>query len=301
MPMNAEDNQSQNWRELDNTLDNLTISLRPFVKRELRNKFGQNWEDKVSRIADHQPNLNDPSVLLKTMYAQWWDVFHESLGHNGKNLVGDLMNWRNVSAHRSPLSQEDVTHALGTMIRLLEQIATLQRTDEIVANLQQLKSRKQELELQRLGHLISARREKSAKASKPVIRSHDQQAIIASGIGEVDIADPVVLVRIDRSFKLGMTAEELYEETRGDWTIAPDKHLVQPRYAIAVAFRVIREVYEIHAWHPVHKSKWYKGGEGYGRQRFDGIIASDKAELISKSVERYIHPRSSSTITYVNC
>ncbi len=167
--------------------------------------------------------------------------------------------------------------------------------------MQALKSRKLELQLQTLEHLIAPRKEQEAKALRPVISRRENHIVNASESGKAEITDPVVLLRIDHSYKLGMTAEELYEVTRGDWKITPERHFISPRYAIAVAFRVIREVYEIHEWHPVHRSIWYKGGTGYGRQCFDGVVASDKAELIGKSVESYIHPRSSSTIKYVNC
>ena len=296
MPQNSKENQIQNWRELDTALDSLTISLKPFVKRELRNKFGLNWEDKVSRVAGHQPSLNDPSVLLKTMLAQWWDVFHEILGHNDKNLVGDLMDRRNVSAHRGELSQEDVTHAIGTMIRLLEQIVPLQGSDEIVVNLQQLKSRKQELELQRLEHLLSPRKEKTAKPSRLVLSQHKRQIVNSAESGEAEITDPVVLVRINNSYKTGMTAEELYEAARGDWAIAPDKRSVKPQYAIAVVDFAIVEVYAIDDWSPAEGSSW-----GLGRWQFDGTIATEKAHFIGKTVRSYINVRSSNPVKYINC
>lgn len=301
MQRNEEELQRQYRRDLDAALDHLTASLKPFVERELRSMFGQNWEDKVSRMGGRKPNLNDPSALLGTMLNQRWDVFQGTLGHKGKNLVGELKGWRNVPAHRDELSLEDVIRSLDSMIRLLELLPPLQPTNGAAAGLQGLKSRKLELELQRLEHLISPRKEQNVVAPTPVVPQLRKQSIGTSSILEAEITEPMVLLRIDNSYRMRMTAEELYEVTRGDWKIAPEKHFIQPQYAIAVAFRVIREVYEIHDWHPLLISKWYVGGTGYGRQRFDGVVASDKGDLIGKRVESYIHPRSSSPITYVNC
>lgn len=45
-----------------------------------------------------------------------------------------------------------------------------------------------------------------------------------------------------------MTAEELYEATRGVWVIGRKREQVD--YAIAVYQGIAREVYRIRAWHP---------------------------------------------------
>ena len=75
MQQSKDELQRQHCRDLDNALDSLISGLKPFVEQELRNKYGMNWEDKVSRMPGRKPNLHDPSALLRTMLNQGWDVF----------------------------------------------------------------------------------------------------------------------------------------------------------------------------------------------------------------------------------
>jgi hypothetical protein len=296
MQRSEEEVQRQHYRDLDNALDSLITGLKPFVEHELQNKYGLNWEDRVSRMPGRKPNLNDPSALLGTMLSQWWDVFQDSLGHKGKNLVGELKEWRNAPAHRDQLNHEDVIRSLDSMSRLLELVVPIHKTEKVVTSLQELKSRKLELELQRLEHLISPKKEQAALVSKPVMVQRERPAVTPSETEEAEIGDSVLLLRIDRSYRFGMTAEELYEATRGDWAITPKKRSIKPRYAMAVVSFIIREVYEIDDWHPVPMSSW-----GPGRWRFDGIVALDQSNFIGKSVQSYINRRSSNPAKYVNC
>jgi hypothetical protein len=130
----------------------------------------------------------------------------------------------------------------------------------------------------------------------PVVIRCEEQYVKNNNIEEAEIEDPVVLLRIDRSYIFGIMAEELYEATRGDWAITPEKRFIKPRYAMAVVSFIIREIYIIDAWHPVPASPW-----GPGRWQFNGTIASDKADFIGKSVQSYINRRSSNPVRYVNC
>ncbi|MCE7983039.1 MAG: hypothetical protein DYG89_17785 [Caldilinea sp. CFX5] len=62
------------------------------------------------------------------------------------------------------------------------------------------------------------------------------------------IHEPVILITINRLYRRGMSAEELYEVTRGNWVIGQRR--AQAKYAFAVYNGIIREVYEIHRWQP---------------------------------------------------
>ena len=62
------------------------------------------------------------------------------------------------------------------------------------------------------------------------------------------IVDPVVLIRVPRLFRPGMSALALYEATRGVWKIGPRRDLV--KYALAVHHAIVQEVYEISHWQP---------------------------------------------------
>lgn len=63
----------------------------------------------------------------------------------------------------------------------------------------------------------------------------------------VDVIDPALLIRINRQFKYGMSAESLYESTRGIWVIGERRN--RAKYAMAIYAGVVREVYEIESWH----------------------------------------------------
>lgn len=63
----------------------------------------------------------------------------------------------------------------------------------------------------------------------------------------VDMSDPALLIRINRQFRYGMSAEELYESTRGIWVVGERRN--RAKFAMAVYAGVVREVYEIKSWH----------------------------------------------------
>ena len=63
----------------------------------------------------------------------------------------------------------------------------------------------------------------------------------------VDVIDPVLLIRINRQFRYGMSAEALYESTRGIWVVGERRS--RAKFAMAVYAGIVREVYEIQSWH----------------------------------------------------
>jgi uncharacterized protein len=62
-----------------------------------------------------------------------------------------------------------------------------------------------------------------------------------------NIIEPSILIRINQRFKYGMTAQALYEATRGMWIIG--KRRIKAKFAMPVYAGVIREVYRIESWH----------------------------------------------------
>ena len=76
----------------------------------------------------------------------------------------------------------------------------------------------------------------------------DLAAMYAAEPVEIDV--PVILIRINHLYRYGMSADELYDATRGIWRVNPELH--QPKYAFSVYRGIVREVYEI--------KKWYKAG-----------------------------------------
>lgn len=64
---------------------------------------------------------------------------------------------------------------------------------------------------------------------------------------QVEITDPVLLIRINQLFHYGMSAEALYEATRGVWKISERRN--GARFAMAVYDGLVREIYDIEQWH----------------------------------------------------
>lgn len=93
----------------------------------------------------------------------------------------------------------------------------------------------------------------------------------------VEIRERAILFRISKTYRSDMTAEELYEATRGFWRIGEKRNHAE--LALAVYQGVIREVYRIRRWLPAgtlpYKSREAAEYRGSGRWEFEGEVASD--------------------------
>lgn len=107
-------------------LDLLRSGLRPFVEREYRRVYGEEWVTEAGEVLKgDRASLQDPDAqaLLKLMDYRWNEVFDEKLGRWGRTLVKELLEFRNRWAHQGAFSFEDAHRALDSMTRLLEMIA----------------------------------------------------------------------------------------------------------------------------------------------------------------------------------
>jgi hypothetical protein len=125
---------------------------------------------------------------------------------------------------------------------------------------------------------------------------------------EINITEPVLLIRTSKLFKQGMSAKELYEITRGVWKIGSDREKAE--YAFCVADGIVRKIYKIQKWQPAGtahyetraqqdantKNKWLD------RWEFIGEVAPDKIRnnYIGKSVAHYFKRGNANPINYVN-
>lgn len=87
-----------------------------------------------------------------------------------------------------------------------------------------------------------------------------------------EIIHSAMLVKINTSFVIGMNRDELYNATRGSW-VANLKSVSKIKYVFAVAFGIIREVYEPHEWYKTEND----------RTMFDGILAPDYIRAFYKN------------------
>ena len=85
---------------------------------------------------------------------------------------------------------------------------------------------------------------------------------------EAVFEDPVILIRVNRYYRHGMPAKELYYFTRQHWRVGPRAFSI--KYACAVYLGIVREVYEIESWSPTEIIN------GHQRHGFVGKIAPKK-------------------------
>ena len=106
--------------------------------------------------------------------------------------------------------------------------------------------------------------------------------------------EPVMLIKVPRTYRRCMTDAELYECTRQKWNVGPRREGAQ--YGVAAYRGVTIEVYEIHEWHTVPH-------EETTRWAFIGSIASDdiRSELRFKSVRHLFTQGAANPIKYLNC
>jgi uncharacterized protein len=120
----------------------------------------------------------------------------------------------------------------------------------------------------------------------------------------VKIEDPTLLIRINRLYRSEMSAEELYDATRGVWRIGEKRKGAV--IALALFRGIVHEAYEIHSWHPagstVYKTRPPKDVAIPGRWEFLGSVASEaiRGKYVGHSVKEYLPPHSQAPVIYVN-
>jgi hypothetical protein len=113
---------------------------------------------------------------------------------------------------------------------------------------------------------------------------------------EANIVEPVMLITVNRLYRRGMNASELYEITRGNWVVGTRRN--KARYAFAVYHGIIREVYEIEEWFPA--VAWRDEQKTKQRWRFTGKVAHHLKHYIGNSTTKYSVIGSQNPICYIN-
>ena len=104
-----------------------------------------------------------------------------------------------------------------------------------------------------------------------------------------DFAEDVVVIKINKLYRKGMSEEELYEATRGIWK-RNLKSLEGTEYCLSVFKGEVIEVYQIDEWNPAGttpmKTRVISPERAVGRVEFVGKIASEQIrdKYIGKSV-----------------
>ena len=103
----------------------------------------------------------------------------------------------------------------------------------------------------------------------------------------VHVRHKAILITINKLYRSEMTAEELYEATRGIWVVGTQRERAE--YGMAVYQGIVREVYKIQKWHRAGTLKYHtrdsKGFKSSGRWEFEGVVATGiRDEYVGNSV-----------------
>lgn len=128
---------------------------------------------------------------------------------------------------------------------------------------------------------------------------------IDEAAARANITAPVLVIRIQRAYRTDLSAQSLYEVTRGVWVSG--RRRSKARYALAVFNRIVREVYEIDAWHPAGTTEYEMRPHHHvdrpGRWEFTGHVAPD--DVLERCGWKYVSHLwdrgAANPISYVNC
>lgn len=129
----------QYQKTVTNTLEHLTIGLRPFVEGELQRVYGSGWMAAIQSSFRRMPAIEtadgsmqwDAHALLTVMWDQWNQVFRSKLGFLERSMVSELREYRNRWAHQVQFEFDDAYRIVDNIDRLL---AAAQRPSRSVEN-----------------------------------------------------------------------------------------------------------------------------------------------------------------------
>jgi hypothetical protein len=112
------------------------------------------------------------------------------------------------------------------------------------------------------------------------------------------VDERVIIVKVNKTYKPGMSSGELYDCTRGIWKVQL-KNAKKTRYALAVYFGKVLEVFEIEGWYKELTTDYeYRKPDPTGeRFEFVGKVADEK--IREKYIGKYL-PTGYNTIQYFN-
>jgi len=108
--------------------------------------------------------------------------------------------------------------------------------------------------------------------------------------------DKAVLIRLNKSYSEGMTKDELYAASRGNWAISLKRAAVA-EYAYVLHKGLVVEVYSVSKWEETKEI----AGNGSPRVRFTGEHAEDRRHMLGVNLAHMFKVGESSPIKYLNC
>jgi len=121
---------------------------------------------------------------------------------------------------------------------------------------------------------------------------------------KANVREPMILIRITKLYRYGMTEAELYDATRSAWRVGLKRDEAQ--YALSVFEGVVREVYKITKWLPAGSTfntrRDRLGIAAPDRWEFVGTVAADaiRRRYINRYVGHLFTQGAQNPISYVN-
>lgn len=117
----------------------------------------------------------------------------------------------------------------------------------------------------------------------------------------IDSQHPVLLIRVAREFRRGITDAELYEATRSWWKVSLTR-AQKARWACAVFGGVVRAVYAIESWESPTPELVDEDARRAGRWAFVGRRDPDmESQYLFRDVTAYLPMAAQNPVRYVNC
>jgi predicted AAA+ superfamily ATPase len=127
-----------NHERVGKALGLLSKGLAPFVARECKARYGENWAIKaVTRMdaravqSSKKVSPTDAQFLLKVIWDEWQPVFRNVLGQSERTYVSELRDTRNRWAHQDAFSGDDAYRALDSIHRLLLAVSAADEAVEV--------------------------------------------------------------------------------------------------------------------------------------------------------------------------
>jgi len=121
-----------------------------------------------------------------------------------------------------------------------------------------------------------------------------------------DIKDPAILIRINRTYRYGISDSDLYDATRSAWKVGKRRR-DKAKLAFSVFEDVVREVYQIEAWYMAGSTFNGRFDAGQAPRRADrwefvGTIADERTRkrYVNRYVGHLFSPGAQNPISYVN-
>lgn len=108
------------------------------------------------------------------------------------------------------------------------------------------------------------------------------QRNMARKLTRADITDNIVIIKINKSYREGMSEQDLYDITRGCWKRRISS-VKEAEFALAVVNGIVKEVYSIESWLPAEKvireTIPYNEKTDAGRIAFQGTVAKENVRM----------------------